>query len=693
MKKSNRYRVFAVYLLFLLFFGGLLARLVWLQVVDSQFFTGLAKEQQRNRERIPAARGAIYDRNGNPLALNNSVVSIYCIPAVVRDKKDKMKDTAAALATVLGVDEKEILEKFDSESKSEWLLRDTTPEIGKEVMKLGLHGIFLEPAERRMYPEGMLAANVLGYVGSRDGSLAGVESSYNRYLEGLPGLQEGVGDARGQTLPDLTDVYVPPLHGLGVQLTIDKWCQYVAERELKRAVDEHSAAGGAVVIMDPDTGEILAMASSPTYNPNKYNKFPAENWRNNAITYQYEPGSVAKPFVMAAALESKVVGRKEVFDVSKKLTIGRATISDIRPVDSELTLDEIIARSSNIGIVQVSSRLGGLKQYEYFKSFGFGQPTDIGLPAESPGSIRYGDVKYPVGRSMAAFGQGWSATPLQVTVAGCVLANGGKLVRPTIVKAIVDGAGDPVYEFQPEIVHEVVSPRVAADVLLMMEGAVEYGGGELAGIEGYRVAGKTGTSEVARKDGRGYAHGVYNSSFMGVVPANDPRLVILVVIFEPKGEFFGGLVAAPVFARIAEDVLPALKIPPTGSKSICPDPICIPPIDATTVAGLVPYDAILSVGEAGERVRLSGNEDCSIEKTAYGETISPLFTYIEPTDESAIMPDLTGLSLREGLRIMAEYGTEVSVEGSGLYITGQSPRPGGKVNGSCRVILGKKRQA
>lgn len=683
MKRTSKYRIFGVYLLFLLFFGGLLARLVWLQVVDSQFFSGLATEQQRNRERIPAARGAVYDRNGNPLALNKSVVSIYCIPAVVRDKEE----TADALAPILEVEKKGILKKFDSENKSEWLLRDTTPEMGKEVMKLGLRGIFMEPAERRVYPEGTLAANVLGYVGSRDGSLAGVESSYNRYLEGLPGLQEGVGDARGQTLPDLTDVYVPPLHGLSVQLTIDKWCQYVAERELKRAVEEHDATGGAVVIMEPNSGEVLALASSPTFNPNIYNEFPAESWRNNAITYQYEPGSVAKPFVMAAALHSKVVGRKEVFDVSKKLTIGRATISDIRPVENKLTLDEIIARSSNIGIVQISNRLGGLKQYEYFRSFGFGQPTDIGLPAESKGSLRYEAVKRPVGRAMAAFGQGWSATALQVCAAGCVLANGGKLIRPTIVKAIVDGAGESVYEFQPEVVRDVVSPKVAADVLLMMEGAVEYGGGNLAQIEGYRVAGKTGTSEVARKNGRGYAPGVYNSSFLGVVPANDPRLVILIVIFEPRGEYFGGKVAAPVFARIAEDVLPALKIPPTGSRSLCPAPVSTPPVDPEFIAGLEPYEAIIAAGNAGERVRLAGitNEDLPEDNADYG----PYMAYVEPNDKSGIMPDLTGLPLREALRVLAQYDTGIAVKGTGSYVTGQSPRPGAKIGENCKVILGK----
>ncbi|MCP4230205.1 MAG: transpeptidase family protein, partial [bacterium] len=622
------------------------------------------------------------------LALNKSVVSVYCIPAVVKDDEE----TADRLAPILGVEEKVLMDKFDSDEKSEWLLRDTTPEMGKEVMGLGLRGIFIEPAERRVYPEGALAANLLGYVGSRDGSLAGIENAYNRYLEGLPGLQEGVGDARGQTLPDLTDVYVPPLHGLGIQLTIDKWCQYVAERELKSAVREHNAAGGVVVIMEPDSGAVLAMASSPTYDPNEYNEYPVDNWRNNAITYQYEPGSVAKPFVMAAALDGKVVGRKEVFDVSKKLAVGRATISDIRPVDNELTLDEIIARSSNIGIVQVSNRLGGLKQYEYFKSFGFGEATDIGLPAENRGSVRYGEVRRPVGRAMAAFGQGWSATPLQVTAAACALANGGKLMRPMIVKSVVDGVGKSVYDFQPEEVRSVVAPKVADDVLLMMEGAVEFGGGSLAKLEGYRVAGKTGTSEVARKNGRGYAAGVYNSSFLGIVPANDPKLVILVVLFEPRGEYFGGKIAAPVFARIAEDVLPALKIPPTGSKNISPGPGKTPRLDSCSLTGLEPYEAILAYGSAGERVRFTGTDDLEKDVIGRDESEARRLLYVGDPEESVKMPDVRGLSAREALRILAPYCLDISVSGTGSRVTGQSPGPGAKTDGICKLKLGKSKR-
>jgi stage V sporulation protein D (sporulation-specific penicillin-binding protein) len=679
----NKIRLFLIYAVLAVFFAVVVGRLFWLQVVEYRFYADLAREQSLDRERIPAVRGVIYDRNWHPLAVNKDVVSVYCIPALVENKEKN----AGIIAEILGVETSTILDKFESSRKSEWLGRELEPEMGDSITGLRLPGVFVEPGTVRVYPEKELACHVLGYVGRRDGSLAGAERGLNQYLEGLPGVSEGVGDAVGRQLPALTEVYVPPLHGLSCVLTIDKWCQYVAERELTRAVEEKRADGGAVVIMRPDTGEILAMASCPGYDPNRYNEYNPECWRNNAISYVYEPGSAVKPFIAAAALEEGVIRFDDEFDVSKKITVSGYTITDSRPRDAVLSVEDIIAYSSNIGIVKIANRLGSLRTFEYLRLFGFGEPTGINLPGESVGILDYERVKYPIGRAYAAFGQGFGITPLQMSLAICALANGGRLMRPMLVRSVLDDTGTEIYRFEPTVEHQVLSSEVARRIRLMMEQTVTRGGGVLAAVDGYRVAGKTGTSQVGRTDGGGYLRGVYDSSFVGIVPVDKPEVVIVVVIFHPKGEFFGGLVAAPVFARIAEEILPSLKIPPTGTPTYN-EPA--PPDEGGRMPefkGADPSEAIAKIAAEGLGVRLvsTGNavNDLYVTGTAPGSVVD-----LRLSGEPARMPAVTGMPLREAMRVLAATGAEIVVSGEGGDVVTQNPAPGRPMPDEVELELG-----
>jgi cell division protein FtsI/penicillin-binding protein 2 len=578
----------------------------------------------------------------------------------------KNKDeNAKIVAGILGTEPSNVLKKFESRRKSEWLGRELEPEVGDRIMELRLAGVFAEPGTLRVYPEEGLACHVLGYVGRRDGSLAGAEGGLNQYLEGLPGVS----------------------HGLSCVLTIDKWCQYVVERELTKAVKEKRATGGAVVVMRPDTGEILAMASCPGYDPNVYNEYKPECWRNNAITYVYEPGSAIKPFIAAAALEEEVVLFGDEFDVSKKITVSGYTITDLRPRDAALSVGDIIAYSSNIGIVKIANRLGSLRTFEYLKLFGFGGPTGVNLPGESRGILDYERVKYPVGRAYASFGQGFAVTPLQMTLAVCALANGGRLMRPMLVSSVLDDTGTEVYRFKPTVEREVVSPEVARRVRLMMEQTVIRGGGVLAAVDGYRVAGKTGTSQVGRADGGGYLNGVYDSSFVGIVPVEKPEVVIVVVIFRPKGEFFGGKVAAPVFARIAEEILPSLKVPPTGTP-MYNEPT--PPKEEGRMPkfeGDDPSEAIAEIAAKGFGVRLANTGD-TVNSVHVNGTGSGSVAELCLSGEAALTPAVTGIPLREAMRVLAPTGAEVVVSGEGGDVVGQSPAPGRPILGEVKLELG-----
>lgn len=687
MKPGRKIRFAALYLFFVAVFGAVLVRLLWVQVLRHDFYARVAFEQQYGRSYLPAARGTIYDRNMSPLAMSRPVYDIYCIPRLVRDGKA----AARMLAPALGVDEGELERKCGSGAQSEWLAREVSRAEATKVLAAGLTGVFARPCERRLYPEGELACHVLGYLGARDGARAGAESTLDVYLEGLPGFSDGGADAAGRALPDLTDNFVPPMDGLGCVLTIDNWCQYVAERELKSCCERHDAESGAAVVMDPRTGEVLALASYPAYDPNRYADYPPVYWRNAAVTCALEPGSIIKPFLVAAALQEGAVSTRDIFDCSKALRVGRFQITDVKPCAEPLTPSQIIERSSNIGVVLIARRLGGRRYYEYLRKFGLGEKTGVDLPAENPGVLRYGEFARPLGRSFASFGQGFSATPLQIATAACVLANGGTLVKPMLVSEIVDENGRPLRRFEPQVQRRVVSPTTAAVVRQMLALVVERGGGKLAQLPGYRVAGKTGTSEIAAAAG-GYLPGAYNSSFLGIIPADDPRVVIFITVRKPRGEVFGGTVAAPACARMAVDILPALKALPAGGDRM---DLAVAPVKrsaAVTFRDVPAAVAIRYLTSSGLRARLDGRGGRVLWSSADGGTPPETgnVVLVKLGGGVFVMPALVGLPVREAMRYLGPLAATVNLRGDGGWVVDQSPPPGAKLDGECTLVLAGK---
>ncbi len=685
MKSGRKIRFAALYLFFLFVFGAVLTRLLWVQVVRHDFYADAAFKQQYGKSYLPAARGAIYDRNMSPLAMSRPVYDLYCIPRLIRDDKA----VARVLAPLLGADEAQLEGKCASRAESEWLAREVPRSVATEVLALGLTGVFARPCERRIYPEGELASHVIGYLGPRDGARAGAERMLDVYLEGLPGYFDGGADAAGRSLPDLTNNFVAPMNGLGCVLTVDKWCQYVVERELRVCCERYRAEAGAVIAMDPHTGEILALASYPAYDPNDYGSYPPAHWRNNCVTSAIEPGSIVKPFLMAAALEEQVVSTRDIFDCSKTLRLGRFEIKDVKPSAEPLTTSEIIERSSNIGVVLIAQRLGGRRYYEYLRKFGFGEPTGLGLPAENPGILRHDDFNRPLGRAFASFGQGFSATPLQITTAACALANGGTLVKPTLVSAVVDENGRPLRRFKPEVQRRVVSAEAAATVRSMMALVVKRGGGKLAQLPGYRIAGKTGTSEIAAPGGRGYIPGAYNSSFLGIFPADDPQVVIFLTVRKPRAEVFGGSVAAPACARMAADILPALRVLPAGSRRL--DLAALPPARDrhVTFRDIPAPAAVKRLTSAGLRARFEGKGDRVLWSSADSGASPEAGSVVLCTLGGGVngMPRVVGLSVREAMRRLGPAGVEVSLSGDGGWVVGQSPAPGAELRGECALEL------
>jgi cell division protein FtsI/penicillin-binding protein 2 len=441
------------------------------------------------------------------------------------------------------------------------------------VQTLGLgDAVGIVPESRRTYPGGTLAASVIGFTGVDDRGLAGLELEYDRMLRGIVGVGVADRDAIGRELVQTLRILTRPHDGATVVLSLDEVIQHIAERELARALERSGASAGTVIVMDPRTGGILAMASFPTFDPERYQTAPASLWKNRAIADVYEPGSTFKLILAAAALGTHAVAPEDAFSDPGWIRINGFTIHDAEaPAHAgALTLSDIVTYSSNVGAAQVATRLGKSRLSEYIHRFGFGRPTGIDLPGEAAGIVR------PLGRWLGpslqniAFGQGISVTPLQLLVAASALATHGLAVHPHLMEVVRDPGGHTVATPGDVAPERVVAPEVADQVLRMMRQVVQRGTGTKAQIDGYAVAGKTGTAERPSASG-GYESDAYVASFVGIVPADDPRLAVLVVVDRPRGVYFGGEVAAPAFREIARQVLYYLRVPPAEPRGAPPD--------------------------------------------------------------------------------------------------------------------------
>ncbi len=538
-------------------FGVILFRLVSLQVLQAAELTARADRQHQKSVTLEGARGTVTDRHGKVLAMNVEVPSIFGVPTSL----DSPANAARSLSPVLHIRREEIEKKLRQDKHFVWLARKVEPDQGRRLEQLSIDGIGMVMEGRRFYPKGPLLAHVLGFVGMDGVGLEGLERRYESQLHGEKRLTILQRDALGRTVFPKGLREQVPATGQALTLTIDEVIQYIAEKEIDEAVDHARAKSGTIIVMEPRTGAILAMAVSPRFDPNTVASLTADRWRNRALTDTYEPGSTMKVVVAAAALEERVMmPGSMLFGENGRMTIANTTIHDHEKL-GWMTFAQMIQKSSNIGAAKTGMLVGDQRLYRYLQAFGFGQRTDIDLPGEVSGLLK--SPREWGRRSLASIsmGQEVGVTPLQMITAVSAIANDGVLMKPYVVAEVRDQKGQRVKEILPQVKRRVVSPATARTLTTIMEGVVTSGTGTKAAIPGFRVAGKTGTAQKVDPRTGTYSSALSIGSFVGFVPADAPRLAIIVVIDEPQGEAWGGVVAAPVFQRVGEQVLTYLGVP------------------------------------------------------------------------------------------------------------------------------------
>ncbi len=560
LKKSRKR---AVILVTVIFFGFavIMLRLITLMVVDHEKLSKRAEQQYIREKTLQPQRGVMWDRQMREMASNLEQKSLYAVPSKIEDTRYLSKN----LAPLIKVSSKK-LNKTLLRKKNKgfiWLARKMDAGGALKVTELknqmGYKGLGFLPESKRYYPKGQTASHIVGFTNIDNKGISGLELKYNEYLHGEVKRVSVSRDARGNSLSGEIQGAVP---GHNLLLTIDESIQYIVERELSGAMEEWKAKAATAIMMDPKTGEILAMASRPTFDPNAAGKSSMFERRNRAVTDLFEPGSTMKTVLAAAALEEGTVELDEVFDVSKGyIVVGGKRIRDVHKSE-ELTFQEVIQQSSNVGAVQVALKLGSEKYYNYLKSFGFGEKTGIDYPGEAKGILRTRDKWSGTSLAALSIGQEIGVTPLQMLTAYSAIANGGALMKPYIVSDIISSSGEVIKRVKPEIERRVVSRDTAETVREVLQMVVEEGGtARNAYIEGNLVAGKTGTAQIFDHKAGRYSRSKYVSSFVGFVPADDPMLALIVVVYEPEGKGYGGVVAAPVFRKIIEHTFAYMDVP------------------------------------------------------------------------------------------------------------------------------------
>lgn len=557
-------RLAALFVAFTLFFVAIAARLFVLQLRDAPDYVALGRDQRVRRIVLSATRGSIYDRDGNELAMSLPAKGVYANPELVLDAST----TAMSLAPILNASPGELWRALQHDGSFVYLARRVEPEVAQKIEGLRLPGIGLLEESRRWYPAGDLASHVVGFVGLDGIGLAGLELQYEKVLAGRTGELVVEQDPAGHLIPQSESRHVRPVPGGDLVLTIDRDLQYRAQRALARAVKKNEARGGTVIVMDPATGEILAMTTYPGFDANLASDAPDESLRNRAITDVYEPGSVNKVITASVALEKGIVSTREIFRVPDHRRVGPKVFHDAHPhPPMRMTLADIVSESSNVGAIQVAQRVGKRRLDRYLKRFGFGRRTGVGFPGEGEGILPPTDEWWETGIGTIPIGQGIAVTPLQIASVYATIANGGLRVRPRLVRGVIDARG----EFQPGPPPErrrVVSASTAQSITSMLSYAVEAGTGAEAQIPGYWVAGKTGTARKPLEKARGYSD-QYVASFVGFAPAAAPRLVIAAILDEPD-TVYGGIAAAPLFQEVARFALTQQHIP--SSRPLPPPP-------------------------------------------------------------------------------------------------------------------------
>ncbi|MCU1348788.1 MAG: penicillin-binding protein [Acidobacteria bacterium] len=613
------------------------ARLVQIQLVRHTDYTNRAQRQQERTLSLNPLRGSILDARGRVLAESVSAETIYADPQAIPN----IRKTAKALASMNVGSEGEIEAKLRGRGSFVYLGRQVSMDAAAKIKKLKLPGIYFLDDHRRSYPRGMLASNVIGYVGLDGQGLAGVEHSLDDHVRGKAGKVTLLQDARRGMYLVGGEGANRPIDGNDVVLTIDSVVQFIAERALAKAVDRYHAAAGTVIVMDPSDGSILAMVSQPTFDPNRYGDFEPAAWRNRTVQDMYEPGSTFKIITASAGLEEGVVTPSQIVDCGN----GAIQIANVQIHEHGgnhyglITFEDVMVHSSNVGAVKVGLNLGPDRFYRYIRKFGFGERTGIPLPGEAGGLVRRTDKWSMLSNASMSIGQEIGVTPLQIVRAVAAVANGGMRVEPRIVDRVVDASGRVIYRPAHPAPVRIVSEKTAAVLNEILKAVVARGTGQPAALAEHIVAGKTGTAQKAGRGG--YSADRFVASFVGYVPADRPKLVILVAVDEPRGAQYGGTVAAPVFKEIAEASLRYLGVPPS-----------IP---------------VRSLGVGAPMLATFSQKPMTSPRTAS-------------------VPDVRGLDARAAVASAVAAGLDVRVVGSGV-VTNQNPQPGGALPQDHQLLL------
>ena len=630
--------------LFLAWSVAIEGRLVYLQVLQHEDLSQRAERQQRQTIAAPAKRGEILDRHGRVLAYSVDADTVYAVPPKLADAPKAAEALCRALGDCRPKDRQALVQRLQQQQREfVYVQRQVSPEQARRIAALDLEGIGFMKESRRLYPNRELAAHVLGYVGIDNVGLGGLEEKYDDLIWGEPGRLLIQVDARRHVF---SSQQKPPTSGDTLELTIDEYLQHVAERELRAGVDESGAEGGTAIVMNPNTGEILALANYPTFNPNAYGKFDPDHRRNRGVQDLYEPGSTFKIVTAGAALEENVIEPGDLVNTSPGMIRFAGRVIDEADGHNYgvLSFADVIVKSSNVGAIKVGLRLGGEKLSAYVRKFGFGRVASPDFRGESAGIVWRPEKLNDSSIASIAMGYQVAVTPLQIATATSVVANGGELIQPRVVRAVVRG-GERI-PVPHKVVARAISPHTAAELTEIMEAVVADGTGKRAQVAGYSVAGKTGTANKVVNGG--YSSTDYNVSFAGFVPSRKPAYTIVVVIDSPhKVRAYGGVVAAPIFQRIAEAVLRHDGVPPSNTE---------PPL---LIAQRQEPGLRNSGPQGGGQVRLP---------TA-GAVAPPVVTLTASTGGTAtVFPDLTGLSARDALRVLTQLGLTPRLAGSGVVV-------------------------
>ncbi len=681
-------RLSLVTIILAVLFVAVMAKLVILQVVDHAYYAAKARKAVDSRREVPARRGTIFDRRGRVIAEDVLYYDVALDGTVLQEKEK----TIRKLSRLLGVSEQTIkrrLRKNPRFAKVKW---QVTVEVAEQIRRWENPGVILERRFNRAYPFNENGAQVIGFCNVDNQPMGGIELQYNQYLQGKPGWKMYLRNARGEQLPNPDVPGEEPIDGFDVVLTLDMEFQTILEDELKSGAEKYRAKEAEAILLDPHTGEVLAMANYPQFDPNHYRRYPLSVMRNRAISDLFEPGSTFKLVLLTAALENLHLDldRDIVFCENGKYRLLGRTVWDHKPY-GWLTFRKVIENSSNIGCMKIADRLQREVLYRYARNFGFGMITGIDLPGESPGKLHPLKRFSRISHYFLSIGYEVGTTPLQLINAYAAVANGGKLLRPFVLKEVLGSQREPLYANQPEVIRQVISRETARLVTQTLTGVVNHGTGRFAALPALTIAGKTGTAQVYDPEKKDYDNRRHVASFVGFFPAEAPQYVLLVVVKEPRGEYYGGRVAAPIFKNIARRLISLESVPlenfvrdeeETTGETVAED---FPELEnfPLELARQILRNRGIEMELVGE-----GNRVRSQKIVREDDKVVKVCLYLEEEKESTakVMPRLKGLSLKEALSVLAQYRLSPTVEGYGVVVR-QVPRAGVRIKAHQPVKL------